>query len=199
MLFRSGSIPGLLQGEVDDIQVYDRALTAEEIQSLYNTDLSGPTGNVLANDTDVDHGDSLSVIGVAAGTPAGDVSGDVGSAVAGTYGALTLGADGTWTYTRDDSDPDTQQLGQGQAATDVFTYTMADAQGATSTTTLTITIHGSNDTTAPAAGTLSFTGLADTGISASDGITQDNTFDLSLAGNEPGSTVAYEVSLNGGA
>ncbi|MEP9390257.1 FG-GAP-like repeat-containing protein [Mesorhizobium sp. KR9-304] len=131
------SIPGLLQGEVDDIQVYDRALTAEEIQSIHH--------NVLDNDTDVDSGDSLSVVGVAAGTPPGDVSGQVGSPVAGVYGALTLGADGTWTYARDDGDPDTQQLGEGEAATDVFTYTTADAQGATSTTSLSIALHGIND------------------------------------------------------
>ncbi len=132
-----GSIPGLLQGQVDDIQVYDRALTPEEIQSIHH--------NVLDNDTDIDSSDSMSVTGVAPGTPAGDVSGQVGLAVAGVYGALTLDADGVWTYTRDDNDPDTQQLSEGEAATDVFTYTMADAHGATSTTTLSIAIHGIND------------------------------------------------------
>ncbi|MEI9409326.1 VCBS domain-containing protein [Mesorhizobium salmacidum] len=190
-----GSIPGLLQGEVDGVQVYDRALTAEEIQSIYNTDLSTlPIGNVLSNDTDVDSGDSMSVIGVAAGTSAEDVSGNVGSAVIGIYGSLTLGAEGTWTYARDDGDPDTQQLGQGQAATDIFTYTMADAQGATSTTALTITIHGS---TSSSSGTLAFANLADIGSSNSNEITSDESFDLSLTGNDAG-TVSHEVSTNGG-
>jgi len=152
-----GSSAGALHGEVDDIRVYDHALTAEEVQSLYDAG-SLPTGNVLDNDTDVDHGDSLSVVGVAAGAPAGDVSDQVGSAVAGTYGALTLGADGTWTYARNDNDPDTQQLGQGQAAEDVFTYTLADAHGATSTTSLTITIHGINDAPVIAEGSSNLSG-----------------------------------------
>lgn len=53
------------------------------------------------------------------------------------------------------------------------------------------------DTVAPAAGVLSFTGLTDTGSSASDGITQDNSFGLNLAGNGAG-TVAYQRSSNGG-
>src|SRR5439155_1189127 len=39
------------------------------------------------------------------------------------------------------------------------------------------------DNTAPTAGTLSFTGLTDTGSSQSPAITQDGTFDLSLSGN----------------
>lgn len=138
------NIPGSLQGQVDDIQVYDRALTPLEIQSIYNSD-SVAAGNVLANDTDVDSGDSKSVIGVAAGASPGDVSGQVGSAVAGTYGTLTLASDGTWNYALDNGDPDTDQLGQNQTAADVFTYTMTDAHGATSTTTLTVTINGSND------------------------------------------------------
>src|SRR5204862_388213 len=69
-----------------------------------------------------------------------------------------------------------------------------DAAGNSSTTTpISVTI----DNAAPAAGTLSSTGLSDTGSSSSDGITQDNTFNLSLSGNGAGSIV-YEVSLNGG-
>src|SRR5205823_8879441 len=39
------------------------------------------------------------------------------------------------------------------------------------------------DNTAPTAGSLSFTGLTDTGSSQSPAITQDGTFDLSLSGN----------------
>ena len=75
----------------------------------------------------------------------GPLTGNVGRFVAGTYGTLTLAADGTWTYALDNLDGDTQALPQGQAAQDVFTYTMKDAAGATSTTTLTINITGTND------------------------------------------------------
>ena len=35
------------------------------------------------------------------------------SAVAGTYGTLTLAADGSWTYALDNADPDTNALAQG--------------------------------------------------------------------------------------
>ncbi|MES2113910.1 MAG: DUF4347 domain-containing protein, partial [Pseudomonadota bacterium] len=54
------------------------------------------------------------------------------------------------------------------------------------------------DTAAPAAGTLAFSNLSDSGT-AGDGITNDNSFGLSLAGNEAGSGVAYQMSTNGGA
>jgi len=45
---------------------------------------------------------------------------------------------------------------------------------------------------------LSFVDLKDNGASAADGITRDNTFDLSLNGQQAGSTVVYEVSTDGG-
>src|SRR5205085_447980 len=48
-------------------------------------------------------------------------------------------------------------------------------------------------------GTLAFAGLTDTGSANTPAITQDNTFDLSLSGQEAGTSVVYEVSLNGGA
>ena len=54
------------------------------------------------------------------------------------------------------------------------------------------------DSTAPAAGTLALANFSDTGSSGSDFISQDKTFDLSLSGQESGSTVVYQVSTNGG-
>ncbi|HJU99037.1 MAG TPA: Ig-like domain-containing protein [Burkholderiaceae bacterium] len=54
------------------------------------------------------------------------------------------------------------------------------------------------DTAAPAAGTLAFTSLTDSGV-AGDGITNDNSFGLSLTGNEAGAGVAYQVSTDNGA
>nr|WP_252727867.1 Ig-like domain-containing protein [Acinetobacter sp. Ac_5812] len=55
------------------------------------------------------------------------------------------------------------------------------------------------DNTAPVAGLLSITNLNDTGSSATDRITQDKTFDLSLTGQEQGTTVVYQVSKDDGA
>src|SRR4029079_19638607 len=54
------------------------------------------------------------------------------------------------------------------------------------------------DTLAPNAGALAFDNLDDTGSDDSPDINQDGTFDLSLTGQEVGTTVEYQVSLNGG-
>ena len=97
------------------------------------------TGNVLTNDTDPDTGDTKTVTAVNGSAL------NVGVLVAGIYGTLTLGANGSWTYALNDADPDTNALAQGQAATDAFTYTVTDANGATSSTALTIAITGAND------------------------------------------------------
>ena len=99
---------------------------------------SAATG-VLTNDTDVDTGDGKTVSAVAYGATAGTV----GSALAGIYGTLTLGADGSYTYLADRAAA--QALGQGQTATEQFAYTVSDTAGATSTSTLTLTITGTND------------------------------------------------------
>ena len=53
--------------------------------------------------------------------------------------------DGSYTYTLNNADPDTNALAQGASVNDVFSYTAQDGSGATSTTTLTITITGTND------------------------------------------------------
>ena len=113
-----------------------------------NTPFAGDasaTGNVLTNDTDVDASDSKTVVGVAAGTAIGPISGGVAATITGLYGTLNVAANGAWTYSLDNADPDTNALSQGQAASDVFTYTLADSQGADATATLTINLTGTND------------------------------------------------------
>ncbi len=57
---------------------------------------------------------------------------------AGTWGSLTLAADGTWSYTLG---PAAQALAGGQVVTDKFTVTLTDG----STTTVTVTVNGTND------------------------------------------------------
>ena len=76
-----------------------------------------------------------------------------------------------------------------------FRAQVTDAAGNTSTgNVILVTV----DSTAPAAGTLALANFSDTGSSGSDFISQDKTFDLSLSGQESGSTVVYQVSTNGG-
>ena len=67
-----------------------------------------------------------------------------GTSVTGTYGTLVIGADGSYTYTADQSAAD--DLDAGDTADDVFTYTVTDENGATATATITITVTGINDT-----------------------------------------------------
>ncbi|MCL6699680.1 VCBS domain-containing protein, partial [Sphingomonas sp. NSE70-1] len=96
-------------------------------------------GNVLTNDTDVDTGATKLVSAV------NGLGTNVGAAVGGTYGSVTINADGSYSYSLNNADADTNALYQGQVVQDQFTYTMVDDFGATSTTTLTITITGTND------------------------------------------------------
>ena len=101
-------------------------------------------GNVLANDTDLDFGDTRTVTGVAFGTLP-SASGNVASAVAGTYGSVKIAADGSYTYHLDNTKPNVQALAKNQSVTETFTYTITDSQGAASSTTLTVTVKGMND------------------------------------------------------
>ncbi|MFO1001923.1 MAG: cadherin domain-containing protein [Planctomycetaceae bacterium] len=106
---------------------------------------TNPTGNVLTNDTDVDAGDTKTIVGVATGT-IGSASGSVGTGVVGTYGTISIAADGTYTYTVDNNNATVQALRtSGNTLQDVFTYTMRDTTGLSSTTQMTVTIQGAND------------------------------------------------------
>lgn len=82
------------------------------------------TLDVLANDTDVDAGDSKTLVSVSATTS----------------GASVAIVDGKVVYT---ADADSQDLlTAGQTAVDSFTYVMADSAGATSTATVSVTVGG---------------------------------------------------------
>ncbi|HYO76659.1 MAG TPA: Ig-like domain-containing protein, partial [Thermoanaerobaculia bacterium] len=87
-------------------------------------------GNVLANDTDVDTGDTLTATPVAA---------------SGTYGNLTIAANGAFSYTIDNTRAAVQALANGATQTDVFNYVVLDGNGGTATAALTVTITGAND------------------------------------------------------
>ena len=87
---------------------------------------STASGNVLANDTDVD-GETLTVANP--------------GVYAGTYGTLTLAADGSYTYAPNAA---AQGLGDGQSVQDAFSYTASDGT-ASDSGTLTVTVNGAND------------------------------------------------------
>ncbi len=78
----------------------------------------------------------------------------MGSAVTGTFGSITIAADGSYTYTVDNNNATVQALRtSSDTLTDVFTYTMRDTAGLTSTTQITVTIQGANDAPSDITGT----------------------------------------------
>jgi VCBS repeat-containing protein len=112
---------------------------------------SSATGNVLTNDTDPDSGDTKIVTAVGFGTTAGAL----GTSLTGAHGGLVLNADGSYTYTINETDAAVQALRLStDTLNDVFNYTMRDSAGATSSTTLTVTIQGANDAPVLAAQTV---------------------------------------------
>jgi VCBS repeat-containing protein len=75
------------------------------------------------------------VVGVVLGTSGNPVSGGVGAAIAGAFGALTLNADGSYSYVH---------TGTAGGGTDTYTYAIKDADGSLSTATLTIAVADSS-------------------------------------------------------
>jgi len=93
---------------------------------------SSVNGNVLSNDSDRD-GDTLVVSAV------NGVGGNVGSSVAGTYGHITIGSNGVYSYTADNSVA-IDAAATGSHLTDTFSYTASDGHGGTTTTNIVVTI-----------------------------------------------------------
>ena len=105
---------------------------------------SNATGNVLANDADPEN-DPLSVTAIRLGNVEGSGSaGTVGSALTGTYGTLTLNANGSYTYVINETNTAVQALNVGGTLTESFNYTLSDGS-LTDRAVLTITINGTND------------------------------------------------------
>ncbi|WP_052949711.1 VCBS domain-containing protein [Dyella japonica] len=137
----------VIQGSNDTPIAIDDSATAVEAGGIHNgTPGVDPVGNVLDNDTDVDgvaNGETKQVVDYRTASGSSSVA---GQALAGAYGTLTIGADGSYQYVVDNNNPLVQALRtRDQTLTEVFSYTMRDANGATSVAHLTITIQGSND------------------------------------------------------
>jgi len=169
---------------------------------------SAGSGNVLNNDTlgadRVEGGEY--VTGVVAGSLPSDThasdnvtAGDLtGTTVTTAYGKLVIKADGSYTYTPDNSNKAVNALGDGEQLTDVFTYTITDSDGDQSSATLTVTINGKDDgpsvvsATSPSA--VSESGLDNGSGSADDAKTSGSFSFTAPDGFVNGSTVTVGVT-----
>ena len=114
--------------------------TGEHTGDVIHTSLSG------SRDTDVDGDDTANLVvsAVRVGSSEGSgTAGTLGQALTGTYGQLTLNANGSYSYVANQDAADA--LDAGDTATDVFNYTVSDGNGGTDTATITITILGATD------------------------------------------------------
>uniref|UniRef100_UPI0035AFB821 beta strand repeat-containing protein n=1 Tax=Zoogloea sp. TaxID=49181 RepID=UPI0035AFB821 len=111
------------------------------------------TGDVLANDSDVDLADTLHVVEIAAVTGSGSATavaaGSTSSAgyveVAGAYGVLRIGADGSYIYLVDEQNAAVQALRTAaDTLQDVFSYAVGDGTTQVAST-LTVSVEGAND------------------------------------------------------
>jgi VCBS repeat-containing protein len=99
------------------------------------------SGNVLTNDSDPD-GDTIRVSAIKAGGQSQAVA-TSGTTIAGTYGSITIAADGSYSYTANSAAA--QALAAGAPAQETFTYTVVDSQGESATAQLVFNITGAND------------------------------------------------------
>lgn len=122
-----------VEGRNDAPTAGDDAYTVSEDDAWTETAANG----LLANDRDVDAGDSLRISAV------NGISVGVGSRLELTSGAfITVNTGGSFTY---DQNGRFDGLRRGDIATDSFEYTVSDNHGGTDTGTVTIRIVGLND------------------------------------------------------
>jgi large repetitive protein len=144
-----------VDGDALGILIIDDAPTAKDDAGTVTEDGPAATGDVVHGDANGGVADRVGadataspVTGVALGDTGTTATDNVGSALVGTYGTIVLKADGTYTYTLDNTNPTVNALkDNSQPLTETFTYTITDADGDTSTAKLVITIHGKTDGT----------------------------------------------------
>ena len=117
---------------------------------------SASSGVIDDNDTDAES-DTLIITNIAHtnGNTEGVTANTTysnGQSIVGTYGTLTIGANGTYAYVADQDVSDALDL--NDQVTDVFTYTISDGNGGTDTATITITVTGVNDAPTSTGGTI---------------------------------------------
>ncbi len=106
--------------------------------------------------------------------------------VSGTYGSLTIDADGNWNYSADNSQLAIQQLDDGDVATDIITVSSLDG----TTHQITISINGTNDAPVISAGISDQTATEEQAFSYQ--------FPEAAFADIEGDTLTYSAELNDG-
>ena len=115
-----------------DIVIQDTTPTAvDDVNNVTEDTALTATGNVRGND--VNNVDTPITITAGTGTTVG------------TYGTLVLNADGSYTYTLNNTNPAVNALNNGQTLTDTFNYSVTDSDGDVDPASITITINGTTD------------------------------------------------------
>jgi len=143
------------------------------------------SGNVLTNDSDRD-GDTLTVAAVAGS------AGNVGNSVAGTYGHITIGSNGGYTYTADKTAA-IDGAATGSHLTDTFSYTASDGHGGTTTTNLVVTPDRAPTAvadTANVAESANATATAAAGVLSNDGDRDGDSLSVSAVAGSAGNVGA---------
>ncbi|MDZ4255249.1 MAG: VCBS domain-containing protein [Sulfuritalea sp.] len=108
----------------------DAPVTANDAANVQEDGTLAASGNLLANDSDVDSDTVLTV----------SAPGDY----VGTYGTLNLAIDGSYSYTLANDSQVVQALRDGEVVTDIFAYAASDGLASTPAQFI-VTITGQND------------------------------------------------------
>ncbi len=109
--------------------------TVPQVANSINEDVASVTGFLVRGATDVDAATVFTVTQVGGGTARPFVA---------SFGSLLWNANGTYSYSLNNSLPAVQQLGLGQSLVETIPFAVDDGFS-TTTSTLTITIQGTND------------------------------------------------------
>lgn len=161
-----------IQGTTELAAAPDSASVTEDAAAT-----NSATGNVLTNDT--------GGTGTKTVTSVNGSTTSVGVDVQRDHGTFRINADGTYTYTLNNSDPDLATLDAGETLTDTITYVVT-AGGATATATLTVTIQGTTELAA----------APDSGTVTEDAATNTVTGDV-LTNDTGGTGTKTVTSVNG--
>ena len=146
------------------VGVNDDPLAANDLLVLTGGKTKGQALAVLRNDSDIDAGDKLSVIGITNESGQAGVGVTNGFQVKTQHGVATVSAKGGVSFVLDAG-----RNHESRAFTDTLTYTVSDGKGGTATATIDIANNGGREAAGPNA--LDLIALQDTGISTTDNIT----------------------------